>query len=77
MKQRCTNNCLSLFQDRLYGVGIRIHRLSVKGEARCTVCKSTRWTMKMNAICASEMVKPALLPPTKTIRVVNGRVYVG
>lgn len=47
----CT--CKSPFQDKRYGVGMRLHRVGKKGDERCTVCKPVRSKERMKGIAAS------------------------
>ena len=58
---KCT--CVSEFQDKTYGAGIRVGNLTSSGQLRCTVCKAvggakTAATAKAPVITAVPVEEP-------------------
>jgi len=52
MRKRCDKGCKNAFQDKRYGVGIRVHTETPKGEQRCTVCGGNPTLIKMQRIAS-------------------------
>jgi hypothetical protein len=58
---KCT--CASEFQDKMYGMGIRVGNLTSSGQLRCTICKTvggaqTTATAKVPVITAAPVEEP-------------------
>ena len=55
MIQKCV--CKNEYQDKRYGVGMRVHTVGIKGDKRCTVCGPKARKLQRVAIHAGEHAK--------------------
>ena len=69
--KKCVKGCTHAFQDRQYGKGIRVHRVSKKGEERCTVCEPTAWKRRLKGLAAAHTPAFNLAPKS------SGPIYGG
>jgi putative component of toxin-antitoxin plasmid stabilization module len=74
MRKICTNDCVSEFQDKAYGKGVRVHNEDKKGVPHCTVCGgdhqkqkyasyARNWNPAYSLAPKNDGIKKAILPP--------------